>query len=74
MSVVTDNFMQVGGVAATYFENRVFPGEVMNGMLVYMSENQANGEDAAYYFLETYPEVWGAWVSEDVAAMVQDEL
>ena len=74
MSVVTDNFMQVGGVASTYFENRVFPGEIMNGMLVYMSENQANGEDAAYYFLETYPEVWGAWVSEDVAAMVQDEL
>lgn len=74
MLVVIDNFMQVGGVVLIYFENCVFLGEVMNGMLVYMSENQVNGEDVVYYFLEIYLEVWGVWVLEDVVVMVQDEF
>jgi glycine betaine/proline transport system substrate-binding protein len=73
-SVVTDNFMNVGGDAAAYFEARVFPGEAMNEMLVYMQENQATGGDAAWYFLETYPEVWSAWVSSEVAEKINAEL
>lgn len=73
-TVVTAEFKDKGGAASDYFAKRAFPGEVMNAMLVYMSDNQATGEDAAYHFLETYPEVWGAWVSPDVAEMVQSEL
>lgn len=73
-TVVTDNFMQVGGVAAGYFEKRVFPGDAMNQMLVYMNENQAIGSDAAWYFLETYPEIWEAWVDPEVAEKIKAEL
>ena len=73
-SVVTDEFMTKGGVAAEYFEARVYPGPAMNEMLVYMSDNQATGEDAAYHFLETREDVWGAWVSPEVAEKVKSEL
>lgn len=73
-SVVTDRFMEAGGAAAGYFENRVFPGEVMNAMLVYMQENQAIGSDAAWHFLETYPDIWTPWVSADVADKVRAEF
>lgn len=73
-SVVTDKFTKVGGVAADYISKRVFPGATMNEMLVYMSDNQANGEDAAYHFLEAYPDVWGAWVSPEVAEKVKSAL
>jgi glycine betaine/proline transport system substrate-binding protein len=66
--------MQEGGIAVDYLKSRVFPGEIMNEMLVYMNENQATGEDAAYHFLETYPEIWTGWVSEEAAEGVKSEL
>jgi glycine betaine/proline transport system substrate-binding protein len=73
-SVVTDEFMTKGGAAAEYFEKRTFPGDTMNEMLVYMSDNQATGEDAAYHFLEAYEDVWSGWVSADVVEKVKAEL
>lgn len=73
-SVVTDNFTKVGSVATGYFENRVFPGDVMNAMLVYMADEQAGGEDAAYHFLETQEAVWSTWVSAEVAEKIKAGL
>jgi glycine betaine/proline transport system substrate-binding protein len=35
----------------------------MNGMLVWMGENQAEGADAAIEFLKTQEDVWTKWVS-----------
>jgi len=63
-SIVTANFAKTGGKEAlSYVEKRVFPGEVMNGMLVYMADNQAKGSDAAIEFLKKHEDVWGKWVS-----------
>lgn len=73
-TVVTDRLMKAGGIAVDYLSQRVFPGEVMNAMLVYMTDNQATGADAAWHFLETYPEVWGEWVSEEAAEQIKSEL
>ncbi len=73
-SVVTDEFIAKAGPATDYFKARVFPGEVMNGMLVYMNENQASGEDAAYEFLATREDVWMQWVSPEVAEKVKGAL
>jgi len=72
-TVITDRLKQEGGVAADYLAKRVFSGEVMNEMLVYMTENQATGSDAAYYFLENY-DSWKSWVDADTAARVETEL
>ena len=47
----------------SYVEKRTYPGEVMNGMLVYMADNQAKGSDAAIEFLKKHEGVWGKWVS-----------
>jgi glycine betaine/proline transport system substrate-binding protein len=46
----------------------------MNGMLVYMSENQAGGEDAAIEYLLKHEDVWTKWVSSGVAAKVKASL
>ena len=46
-----------------YVKKRTFPGEVMNGMLVYMADNQAKGSDAAIEFLKQHEKIWGKWVS-----------
>jgi glycine betaine/proline transport system substrate-binding protein len=70
-TVVTNDFKMRGGEASSYLEARVFPGPIMNGMLVYMQDNQATGADAAMEFLRAHEDVWTQWVSADVAAKVK---
>lgn len=67
-TLVTNNFKdKVPQEVWDYFSNRVFPGEIMNGLLVYMDDNQADGADAAAEFLKNNPDVWQAWVSDDAS-------
>ncbi|MES9869779.1 MAG: glycine betaine ABC transporter substrate-binding protein [Sedimenticola sp.] len=74
-TIITDKMKKSGGKeVATYFHDRVFPGEIMNDMLVYMGDNQATGEDAAFEFLLTQEEIWTKWVSDDVAKKVKKAL
>jgi glycine betaine/proline transport system substrate-binding protein len=73
-TVITAEFKERGGVAADYFTKRVFPGPVMNSMLVFMTEEQAGGEDAAFEFLERHKDLWKTWVSEDAAAKIEAAL
>jgi glycine betaine/proline transport system substrate-binding protein len=57
-----------------YLENRVYPGEVMNGMLVYMADNQAAPADAAIEFLKQHENVWTKWVSKKAAKNIKSSL
>ena len=71
-TVVTDDFKKNGGPKVmSYLGKRVFPGDVMGQMLVYMGENQASGEDAAVEFLAKHGDVWEAWVSSEAAAKIK---
>jgi glycine betaine/proline transport system substrate-binding protein len=73
-TVITDRFKKAGGIALDYLAKRVFPGKVMNSMLVYMKDNQAAGGDAAVEFLKKNEAVWSKWVPADVAAKVKASL
>ena len=71
-TVVTNDFAEnAGSEVMEYLKNRVFPGDIMNGMLVYMDENQAEGADAAEEFLRLHGDVWESWVSSDAAMKVK---
>ena len=71
-TVVTDDFAKnAGSEVMEYLRKRVYPGEVMNAMLVYMDDNQADGADTAAEFLRTHPDVWKAWVPEEAAMKVK---
>ena len=71
-SLITKSFKEKAGKGPTkYVEKRTYPGEVMNGMLVYMADNQAKGSDAAVEFLVRYPDVWTKWVPADVADKIR---
>lgn len=69
-TIITDRLKKPGGPAVDYFSKRVFPGPVMNGMLVYMADNQAGGSDAAVEFLQRHGDVWTKWVPANVAAKI----
>ena len=73
-SIVTANFAKTGGKAVLSYVEKVYPGEVMNGMLVYMADNQAKGSDAAVEFLIQHEDVWSKWVSKDAAKKIKKSL
>lgn len=74
-TVVTDKFKgSAGPEVMDYLGKRVFPGQIMNDMLVYMGDNQAGGSDAAIEFLLNHGDVWESWVSAEVAEKVKAEL
>ena len=74
-TVITDKFKKnADSNAIKYLQKRTYPGDVMNGMLVYMGENQAEGSDAAIEFIKKYESVWKTWVPSDVAAKIKKSL
>ncbi len=72
-TVVTKDFTS-NSLAMNYLQGRSFPSKTMNGMLVYMNDEQATGADAAWEFLAKHEDVWSAWVSADAAAKIKKAL
>ena len=74
-SLITSGFAEKGGKdAVTYVEKRTYPGDVMNGMLVYMADNQAKGSDAAVEFLKQHESLWSTWVTPAAAKKIKAGL
>ena len=73
-TVVTSDFASRGGPAVDYLKSRIFPGPIMNGMLVWMGEEQAGGADAAIEFLIQHEDLWTTWVSADAVAKIKASL
>lgn len=73
-TVVSSNFANSQPEAMAYLKARVWPMKDFGAVLQYMQEQQANGQDAAIYFLKTYPETWKKWVSADAATKIQAAL
>ena len=74
-TVVTDDFKnRAGKHVMKYLSKRVYPGPVMNEMLVYMADNQAEGSDAAVEFLRKHEAVWTAWLGDAVANKVRQGI
>ena len=63
--------LEGGKKIVKYIKKRTYPGSVMNGMLVYMADNQAEGADAAIEFLLRHEDVWKKWVSPKVAKQIK---
>ncbi|MBX2830645.1 MAG: ABC transporter substrate-binding protein [Rhodospirillales bacterium] len=47
---------------------------LVSEMLAYMQENNEKPDGAAMYFLKSKPDVWKAWVPDDVAARVESAM
>ncbi|AJR05571.1 ABC transporter substrate-binding protein [Photobacterium gaetbulicola] len=73
-TITTEKFASRSPEAYEYFTKRGFTNADMNQILAWMEDNQADGEEAMFYFLEEYPQIWQQWVPQDVAKKVQDAL
>ena len=43
----------------------------MNGLLVWIEENQADGETAATHYIKNFEVQWSTWLPADAAAKVK---
>ena len=57
-----------------YRSNRSWTQAEVGKIMLWMTENQANGEDDAKWFFENMPEVWTQWVPADVAEKIKAAL
>ncbi len=73
-TVVSENFAVTSPEAMTYLGKRSVKNTLMNELLAWMEDNQADGEYGAYYFLENYEDVWTSWVPADVVKKVKASL
>ena len=73
-TIVTAKFREKSSIAAKYVSDRTFPGDIMNKMLVFMSDQKATGEDAAFEFLEKHSNVWSKWVTSEAAKKIKSSL
>jgi len=73
-TVITADLSDRAGPAVDYLQKRVFPGPIMNGMLVYMADEQAGGADAAVEFLTKHEDIWTGWVSAEAAKKIKASL
>lgn len=55
----------------TYFSTRSWTQAEVSEVMLWMTENQANGEDGARWFIQNKPDIWTKWVPADVAEKVK---
>jgi glycine betaine/proline transport system substrate-binding protein len=73
-TLTTEKFATKSPEVYTYLSKRGFTNARMNKLLAWMEDNQADGEDTMYYFLENYPQVWKQWLPQDIAQKVADAI
>ncbi|WP_407333523.1 ABC transporter substrate-binding protein [Enterovibrio sp. 27052020O] len=73
-TVVTESFAQRAPGAMSYLANRSFTTNDLNTLLAWMEDNQADGEIAGEYFLQSHADIWTQWVTPEVAAKVKAAL
>lgn len=57
-----------------YLNKRAWTNATVNGVMSWMSDNQATGEDGAKHFLQENASVWQDWVSPEVAEKIKAAL
>ena len=65
---------KLGAEATEYIGKRSWTQAEVSAVMAWMTDNQANGEDGAKWFLANMPEVWTKWVPADVAEKIKAAL
>lgn len=70
-TVTTERFASRAPEAYDYLARRAFTNADMNRLLVWIEENQADGETAAVHFLKNHESAWTPWISAAARPKVQ---
>ena len=70
-TAVTTDFADEHPELTDFLSKMTFPTDVMNGVLSWMDENSASGEEGAVYFLTAHKDIWGDWLNESATENLQ---
>lgn len=73
-AVVSPDFVANADVAMDYVARRGWDNDTVSAVLAWMADNEADGEEAARYFLRNFEDVWTSWVDEETATRVRAAL
>jgi len=73
-TVVTPKVDEMKNGVKEYLNTRAWSNDTVNKLLAWKEDNQATGEDTAYYFLENNEDLWTDWVSPEAAEKIKDAL
>ena len=74
LAVTTKAFANSHPDEFAFLGNISFPNDVMNAVLAWGEDNQAEGNEMAGYFMVKHEELWTSWLPADVAARVKAAL
>lgn len=74
-TLVTADFAERAGEEVMgYLNTRSWTNDTVNGLMAWMTDNQATGEDGARYFLKNNPDLWHDWVTPEAAEKIEAAL
>jgi glycine betaine/proline transport system substrate-binding protein len=73
-TIVSKDFAKSHPEIMKYLGKRSMSNADMNKILAWMDKEQADPEDAMYYFFENYPQLWKSWLPAPVAKKVAAAL
>lgn len=74
-TLVTASFAErAGDDVMDYLNKRAWTNETVNGLMAWMTDNQATGEDGARHFLKENPDLWHEWVTPEAAEKIEAAL
>lgn len=65
---------RVPAEVSDYLSKRSYHNTALNGILAWMADEQATGEDGALQFLKEHEDIWTEWVTEEAAAKIREAL
>lgn len=65
LTSVTTDFKEREPEVAEMLSKLTFKTDTMSGILAWMDENNASGEEAAVYFLSNNSDTWSTWLNDD---------
>ncbi|WP_071872552.1 ABC transporter substrate-binding protein [Atopomonas hussainii] len=71
---VNTEFAQQAPELLAFLQKVNIPTETLNGLLAWAEDEGAEADEAAQFFLKEHPELWQAWLPQDVAQRVQQAL
>ena len=74
IGVATAKFAERAPDAFEFLKKVSWRNDAVNALLAWQDEKRARADDAALHFLKTREDVWGKWVSPEVAAKVKKGL
>ena len=57
-----------------YLDTRSWSNATVNGLMAWMTDNQATGDDGARHFLKENEEIWTKWVTPEAAEKIKASL